>query len=376
MILRALAIWLLVASFASAAWTEKYVSVAGAGAHDGTSEANAWTLAEAIAVAHADGTRINIIAGTYANTTTSRTFAEAGTTTGPIWWRGYNTTIGDIDANNALTKPAITFTTGQFAVSGAFQWFSNLNVSGASVTAGGQFFVTGGDVRVKRCRITNTAANANSAGLFVNANRAKIIACWATATSSAPAYQQGGGTGLTFWGCHAEAGSTGFELTGAGVFFCVCDSQGSHGINMTGGSDSNIINCSIYNSGGSGVSAANAGHHVLIANTIIDTTAAYGVTAVSSDANVIIHNCAIRAWTTARLNNIFESEEYGAVTEAGNPFTNAGSDDFSLIGTASSKGSGFPGAFENESFTGYPDRGAVQRQETSSGVSRSRAANQ
>jgi len=44
--------------------TEKYASVAGAGDHNGTSAAHAWTLAEAIAAAVA-GDRINLISGTY-----------------------------------------------------------------------------------------------------------------------------------------------------------------------------------------------------------------------------------------------------------------------------------------------------------------------
>src|SRR5688572_31804779 len=104
------------------AWTERYVSVAGGGAHDGTSEADAWTLADAIA-AYGTGQRINVKAGTYANTTTGRTFATAGTTTAPIWWRGYNTTIGDLDdvVDGAASGPQITFTTGLMTISGAHQ---------------------------------------------------------------------------------------------------------------------------------------------------------------------------------------------------------------------------------------------------------------
>src|SRR3954447_7437305 len=104
------------------AWTERYVRSDAAGGGDGTTNTNsgangAWTLAEAVAN-EAAGMRINVRAGTYASTTTSRTFAAAGTTTAPIWWRGFNSTPGDIDSDPTLTKPSLTFTTGQLSITG------------------------------------------------------------------------------------------------------------------------------------------------------------------------------------------------------------------------------------------------------------------
>src|SRR3954469_22755033 len=99
------------------AWTERYVRSDAAGSGDGTTNTNsggtgAFTLAEAITHSTTNtGIRYNVKAGTFANTTTSRTFSGAGTTTAPNWWRGFNATIGDIDTDNTLTKPAWTFTT-------------------------------------------------------------------------------------------------------------------------------------------------------------------------------------------------------------------------------------------------------------------------
>jgi hypothetical protein len=367
----ALVVWVLLCAVASAAWTEKYVSVAGAGAHDGTSEANAWTLTEAVAVAHADGTRINIKAGTYANTTTTQTFAEAGTTTGAIWWRGYNTTIGDIDADNSLAKPEITFTTGQFAVSGAFQWFHNLNISGACTTAGGQVNCTGADCRFRRCRFTNTAANAASSAFATSTgSRSKVFACWATCTTSANVYSITT-AGTTLIGCHAEGGSLGFFTSSDTSFmFCVADGQASHGMQLQSTAGSNVINCSIYNSGGNGIFVNSAANSCLIANCVIDTTGNDAIEAVSSSSNVTISNCAIRGWTGARLSNIFESTEFDATTESAIPFVNAPLDDFRLKAAATSRETGFPGSFENESATtGFVDRGAVQAEDEAGGGS-------
>ena len=73
--------------------TEKYVTTTGAGAHDGTSEANAWSLTEAIAAAAA-GNRVNVKAGTY--TLGAGATFPAGTVAAPIIWRGYSSTIGDL----------------------------------------------------------------------------------------------------------------------------------------------------------------------------------------------------------------------------------------------------------------------------------------
>src|SRR5512138_3864162 len=86
------------------AWTERYVRSDAAGGGDGTTDAasganGSWTLAEAI-TNEAAGMRINIKAGTYTNTTTDRTFAAVGTTTAPIWLRGYKATAGDMDGES------------------------------------------------------------------------------------------------------------------------------------------------------------------------------------------------------------------------------------------------------------------------------------
>ena len=121
-------------------FTEMYASVAGAGAHDGTSAANAWTMAEATAGVSASD-RVNCLAGTYiANDTTSEVIDldVAGGFGTWIEWRAYTTTIGDfsvgdaqpvvIDANtNSLVNPMNTQT-----VTGAFNRFIGFQFTGGS----------------------------------------------------------------------------------------------------------------------------------------------------------------------------------------------------------------------------------------------------
>jgi hypothetical protein len=102
--------------------TEKYVTVTGAGALNGTSEANAWTLALALTNAVA-GDRVNIKAGTY-TLAANMTPVGAGTVVRPIIWRGYNTTIGDLSVTSVIQDPkTLKLTTTNFPlISGGGSW--------------------------------------------------------------------------------------------------------------------------------------------------------------------------------------------------------------------------------------------------------------
>ncbi len=92
-------------------------------------------------------TRINVQAQTISEASNTISFALNGTTTTPVWWRGYQNTPGDQDGNHLATAgtniPAITFTTGQFEIAGGYIIFSNLDVSSATTSAGGAVYVTG-----------------------------------------------------------------------------------------------------------------------------------------------------------------------------------------------------------------------------------------
>jgi len=372
-----LLIW-IPASISLAAWTERYVDASAAGGGDGTTTATsgangAWTLAEAATASNtSSGMRVNIKAGTYSLTTTSITFSDTdAVATAPIWFRGYNTTPGDIDSDNTLTKPAITFTTGQFVISSDFQWFANLNISGACTTANGQVSVTSGgaDCRFRCIRVENTAANANSRAITLAGPRSRVVGGWFKATSSAAASHISN-VQVNLLGCVLEGGSNGVTIVNTAVVIahCVIDSPAADGINCDS-SGLVVTNNSIYNAGGDAIEVTSGTASSLIANNIIDTWAGYAINSSGAvSVNISLVNNAYRGTGSGTLNQIYESENWGSVTESAIPFTNAGSDDFTLKSTASSKGTGFPGAFENESYTGYLDRGAVQRQEAGANV--------
>lgn len=147
------------------AWTERYVSVTGAGAHDGTSEANAWTLAEALAAPAAAGSRVNVISGTYSLTGGTSAF-PTGTIALPIVFRGYNATIGDLDNQgwnsdgtlNTTNMPDITIITAA-QVPGVLCFLQNLDITGAQSNA----LISSNavdDWGIISCRIVNTQNNA------------------------------------------------------------------------------------------------------------------------------------------------------------------------------------------------------------------------
>jgi hypothetical protein len=95
--------------------TEKYVSDAGAGAHDGSSAVNAFSWAEMITDINAGskaGNRYNVIkgAGAIARTTTTDTISGSGSATSPIIIRGYNSGITDGFQGRAASGGALVTT--------------------------------------------------------------------------------------------------------------------------------------------------------------------------------------------------------------------------------------------------------------------------
>jgi len=98
------------------AFVERYVT-AGAGGGGVGSEGDPWTIAEAFAQAVA-GDRVNIKTGAYEHDGTGASLVASGDLTQMILYRGYNTTIGDLEGQgrnadgqlNSTDFPVITIT--------------------------------------------------------------------------------------------------------------------------------------------------------------------------------------------------------------------------------------------------------------------------
>jgi hypothetical protein len=358
------------------AWTERYVRSDAAGGGDGTTNTNsggtgAWTLAEAVA-AVAAGHRVNVRAGTYANTTTTHTFATAGTTTAPIWWRGFTSTPGDLDAEPTTNRvpgtdtPHFTSTTGRLIFSGAYQMVSNLAATATGAINNSILNASGGTFKGHRLRIDNQSANASSRAVTsTSVNGNEFTACYFKATSTATSIVNYTSI-TTFHGCVFEGGGIGIDgnTSSLCVMGCVFNNPGSHGILSTG-SQIVYVGNTFYSCGGDGISistlpAATSLH--IIANNIFSDNAAYGInnstganTAnISRIGNLFYNN------TTNKENGFGDMPSVAEQTDSSSPFTNAAGGDLSLVSTSNAKSKGVPGLFENQSYTSATDIGAVQ----------------
>jgi len=160
-------------------YVEKYVSVAGSGAHDGSSEANAWTWDEMVANRVVKD-RANIIAGSYS--VSGGAMTTVGSMTNRFIIRGYNTVIGDLEGQgrnsdgslNTTNFPVVTVS-ASFSP-GSFDIIQNIFFTGAF--AGTIFNVAGSDeISMIESKVENTLSSSSAeAGegdnrcLFINSD--------------------------------------------------------------------------------------------------------------------------------------------------------------------------------------------------------------
>lgn len=147
-----------------AAFVEKYVTDSASGG-DG-SIGSPWTYTEAFANAVA-GERVNIKKGTYSVGALTQTNAGTGWKDGLIVFRGYNSTIGDLDGTGRKTNteldttdfPDITVTGTMTPL--AWTMFQNLYINGAVAS---HIFGSASNDNVYSitCRIVNTLSSASA----------------------------------------------------------------------------------------------------------------------------------------------------------------------------------------------------------------------
>lgn len=323
----------------------------------------------------------------YANTTTSRTFALAGTAVLPIWWRGYNSAIGDLDTDWSTAPPLITFTTGQVTLSGDHQVFSNLSITSQATAAGGAASLTGNSLQMDRIRIENTASNsASRAVTFSGCDFGRATRCWFKATTTADAVAHVNNT----FGTHIAIAST--YMTGGVACFksvstvpcvmvlanCQFISPATYGIHLTSVVDEyalSVIGCTLYGAGaatdGIRIDLITGAYPVLLANNVIANFTGYGINNSTGTYTTNFARLAndFYSCTSGNENGFGDHPAFAGVTESSSPFTNAGGGDFSLVTGASAIAGGSPGNIENTSLVGYMDCGALQKQSSgSSGI--------
>ncbi len=358
-------------------YTDKYMNAAASGAGDGSTEADGWTtLAAAIsgvgAGPAAAATRVNIKTGTYAQTSNSRAFNTAGTTQFPVWWRGYNNTIGDLDNVNAAVAgtgmPAITFTTGQWTTTGVHQRFSSLDISSACVTSSGAVVTSVTGIDFYRCRIQNTATHANARALTLGStSNGLITACYLRSTTTADRVVSLANVS-SLHGCTVTGGIIGVTpAVGGLIAFSIFDSQAGDGVSVGSGINCAIVNCGFYAQVGNGVNFTGATiGKCFVINNYFSTVNQGSKAAINntSGTNTNLVTCVGNAYfnCTATLSGITENFAiFDNGVLASEAFRNPGSQDFTMLPIGQALG--FPGAFENVSaYQGYLDIGPLQHQ--------------
>lgn len=366
------------------AWTERYVRADAAGGGNGTTDANsgangAWTLAEGI-TNEAAGMRVNIKAGTYANTTTSRTWAAAGTATAPIWWRGFKTTAGDLDARPVTSlvvstdMPHITFTSGVATSTGANHRFSSISFLATTATGACFRTNTGDQHEMHRCRFENQNAGAGSYGLRCS-TVSSVHECYIKATSSAIAGYFESSRSFPH-ACVIVGGANGAYFGSTGnCFGNIFDSPAGDAI-VLGPTNVDFIVAfnTIYNPTGHGILIPASYSTAVRANifgNLFHTITGSGKAGIKNNDASAYNN--VYRWGNAYYNvttpesGFGDTPDYDRISEGSDPLTNPASDDFSYKTTADGFQAGTPGLFEGLTIASYASPGAQIPDEVSSG---------
>lgn len=343
------------------AWTERYVRADAAGGGDGTTDTNsgangAWTIAEAITNAAA-GMRINIKAGTYSSSTL-HTFSAAGTTASPIWWRGFNSTIGDLDGVADSTNfPYFSFTSnGYFHASGANNWFENIRISSSTATANrGTLYIGAASQFFYNCKIVYTGSTSNCKAVVgtITADNTRLVKCWLECTDAGVDILQIVNNGrMSCCFCYLKGGNNGANvIRPISLYGNIYDGQAGNCIIVNGDFAVPILQSTFYNCGGNAIHFVTGiadGTGSVIAGNIFHTVGGYGILSVDTNSGIladtnIYYNC-----TSGQISGLYQDEQYNAVSASSSPLVDPGNGDFRPQGDAIGAGCG-------NRFLGFPD---------------------
>ena len=383
--IRSLILSLLFAATASAAITERYVTSAGAGAADGTSEANAMSYATfkdymetAGSFTAAAGDRFNLKGSFTIGATDS--WVNGGSATSPVIVRGYASSITDgyqgrTNDNGALVTTnfaTLTYSsTFRLNNTGAF-WviLENLNIIG---TVSNPVVSFPADCAIVRCRIENSSTNTASAGVNLASRNvlfdSDVVLTGASGGATGYAVNAGGASCRTV-GCRIKVTNTAPAIIAVSSALVAKNTIfGSGGIGITMNSttgaphllDNTIVGCT-----GDGIDVI-TGTTVLqfIAGNMITDQTGVGIDMVSAaNAGFMAYNrlrdnsASINSGTDWVAATSYGHQDTGTTGTTATDYVDYAGNDFRLVPTSPATSANLPAK---------GSIGALQRDQTSSG---------
>ncbi len=314
------------------------------------------------AVAVPQSTRLNIKAGTYANTTNARAIGMTGTTQFPFRVQGYLTNPGDqegqFQAVAGTSIPAITFTTANLTGSADI---TMVNLDITSAFTGATLVLSSTRWKLQEVRLANTSSNAGAIALSASALGTAVecyFSCPSTATKTISCT-----TGISAYRCSTISGGiTGLLSTvSVDVDDCLFINQAGDGISTS--TTIKVDHTDFYNQTGNGINMTTTGAGSVVANCYFSTitTAAKACVNNTSGTNtqgpVLYGNAAFNV--TAMYSGFQEAYQFqdGGVLGS-EAFIAPGSNNFGKL--AVGQNIALPSQFENLSTTlGFADVGAA-----------------
>ncbi|MCP3697749.1 MAG: hypothetical protein GY920_04215 [Aliivibrio sp.] len=332
-------------------FTERYVDATASGGGDGSS-GNPWTWNESLTNAVA-GDRVNVKVGTYAGDNTTMT--ADGTRVNPIVFRGYQTTIGDLDDNTDVLVDGteIPLISGNVN-GGGFNTCNYTFINHLSFRTNAVWNVTGWIVILpygyaRRCKFFSgaTGSGSSSTRACSTGSTTCFYDCYFS-TSSSSSYSIVNGRALH------SVGNT-FEYAGSGTGWGSGAMTASINVNNTYLRISTALSFSYatYNALVSGCTFQKCGTAITTSNAGYDRTRTItncyfadcgtGIQSVLSDnSGFHIINCGFYNNTNNIGSNIPEAMLVNPKYDTDDPFVDSTNKDFRLKSTSLGYGLAFP----------------------------------
>lgn len=361
------------------AWTDYYVDATASGGGTGTSASDPWTLAEAVSNAGTNQ-RVNIKAGTY-SVSSPLVCNPILTNENPLWWRGYKTTVGDLDDKftgdlvDGTDIPVFEITTNNnyIILDSDYHMLSGLCFKKKSTDAYPALYDRRGYVWAKNCRFVIEAASAVH-------NNTRVIS------------RNSGAIHLTYLNCEFKSNQSHNILVDhfSGSFYshCLFDAT-SVNYHLYGGGHGNALeNCIFKGSLVACVYLSNVrlqiqnntfvdvgddaiaftGSNPTVCNNYFHSVTGFCVSNKNAAGknDILLANNAFYN-SPNKFENMADANEFDAIADSSDQFVDKAAGDYSLQSTSNAYSAGNGGYWSLASI-GYADVGAIQHANPSLGI--------